>query len=74
MGAVFKEPCFDTVFDKGTFDCILVDPFNEAGDVSLNHVTKYLEEINKVMTNGGVYILLSFLDNESTSKYFKAVF
>jgi ubiquinone/menaquinone biosynthesis C-methylase UbiE len=24
MSAVFKEPCFDVVFDKGTLDCIMV--------------------------------------------------
>lgn len=24
MQDVFKEPCFDTVLDKGTFDCIMV--------------------------------------------------
>lgn len=64
---VFKEPCFDTIFDKGTFDCIL------AGDVSVNHATKYLEEMNRILTNNGTFILLSCLDMEVTHKYFKKV-
>jgi ubiquinone/menaquinone biosynthesis C-methylase UbiE len=64
---VFKEPCFDTIFDKGTFDCIL------AGDVSVNHATKYLEEMNRILTNNGTFIVLSCLDMETSHKYFKKV-
>lgn len=64
---VFKEPCFDTIFDKGTFDTIL------AGDVSVNHAMKYLEEVNRILTNNGTFILLSTLDMELTNKYFKKV-
>ena len=34
MQEVFKEPCFDTIFDKGTFDSIMVrqksDPYRLA--------------------------------------------
>lgn len=64
---VFKEPCFDTIFDKGTFDFIL------AGDVSINHATKYLEEINRILTNNGTFIVLSTLDVATTAKYFNKV-
>ena len=64
---VFKEPCFDTILDKGTFDCIL------AGDVSVNHATKYLEEINRILTNNGTFIILSCMEEGLLQKYFKKV-
>ena len=31
MQDYFKEPCFDTVFDKGTFDCIMVGVKSKGG-------------------------------------------
>ena len=39
----------------------------------MNHLTKYLEGIAKVMVPNGTYVMLSSFDNEMVSRYFEKV-
>lgn len=39
----------------------------------MNHLTKYLEGIAKVMVPNGTYVMLSSLDDEMVSRYLKKV-
>ncbi len=39
----------------------------------MNHLTKYLEGIAKVMVPNGSYVMLSSLDDEMVSRYLKKV-
>nr|BAN21077.1 conserved hypothetical protein [Riptortus pedestris] len=53
----FDKEMFTVVFDKGTFDALMPDE-NKS---TVTNVTKYLEEIDRVLRIGGRYIVVTLL-------------
>ena len=60
----FNSASFNTVIDKGTLDCVL------CGDNSVPNAEKMMQEIHRVLVPGGVYICISYGDEEHRKKYF----
>ena len=58
---------FNTVLDKGTFDCIV------CGDNSVPNAQKMMNEIFRVLAPGGHYMCVSYGDPEFRKKYFETV-
>ncbi|GJN15695.1 hypothetical protein PR202_gb02631 [Eleusine coracana subsp. coracana] len=52
----FQSGSFDAVIDKGTLDSIM------CGQNSQENATKMLEEVNRILTETGVYILITYGD------------
>lgn len=70
----FEDEMFNVVIDKGTLDSILVIIFltvSKCANPSMNHVTKYLNEVDKVLELGGAYILITFGDPEIRAHFLK---
>jgi len=55
---------FNTIIDKGTLDCIL------CGDNSVPNAERMMQEIYRVLLPGGVYISISYGDEEHRKKFF----
>ncbi len=60
----FKQGEFNIVIDKGTLDSIL------CGDNSEPNALKMLSEIYRVLSPNGIYICISYGDEEHRFKYF----
>lgn len=56
---------FNVVLDKGTFDSVL------CGDCSESNAEKMLIEINRVLKPTGVFICISYGDEEHRREYLK---
>ncbi|TVU05069.1 hypothetical protein EJB05_48219 [Eragrostis curvula] len=52
----FQSGSFDAVIDKGTLDSLM------CGQNSQENATKMLEEVNRILTENGVYILITYGD------------
>lgn len=61
----FQNNEFDVVIDKGTLDTIL------CGDNSEANVEKMLLEINRVLKSNGVYICISYGNEEQRKDFLK---
>jgi ubiquinone/menaquinone biosynthesis C-methylase UbiE len=55
---------FNTVIDKATLDSVL------CGDNSVPNAEKMMQEIYRVLAPGGVYVCISYGDDEHRRKYF----
>lgn len=55
---------FNSVIDKGTLDCIL------CGDNSVPNAEKMMQEIYRILVPGGVYVCISYGDEEHRKKFF----
>ena len=60
----FKQGEFNVVMDKGTLDSIL------CGDNSEPNALKMLSEIYRILTPKGIYICVTYGDEEHRMKYF----
>ncbi len=60
----FKQSEFNVVVDKGTLDSIL------CGDNSEPNAIKMLSEIYRVLAPNGIYICITYGDEEHRIKYF----
>lgn len=56
---------YNVVLDKGTLDTIL------CGDNSEANVEKMLQEINRVLKSNGVYICISYGNNDQRKEFLK---
>ena len=59
-----KQGEFNVVVDKGTLDSIL------CGDNSEPNALKMLSEIHRILTPKGIYICVTYGDEEHRMKYF----
>ena len=64
----FPLGCFDLVFDKCTLDCLL------CGDNSFSKASLMMQNIYKVLKNGGVYMLVSYGMPDARIGYLKNKF
>ena len=62
-----EEQFFDCIFDKGTFDCLTCD------SESNEKVKSYLNEIDRLLTPYGTFVLISFAPEIARKRYFKEV-
>ncbi len=62
--AEFPNGEFNTVIDKGTLDSVL------CGDNSVPNAEKMMQEIYRVLCPGGVYICVTYGDEDHRRKYF----
>ncbi len=60
----FNQGEFNIIIDKGTLDSIL------CGDNSTSNVEKMLREIHRVLAPNGVYICITYGDEEHRKKIF----
>jgi ubiquinone/menaquinone biosynthesis C-methylase UbiE len=60
----FKQGEFNVVLDKGTLDSIL------CGDNSTPNAEKMLSEIHRVLAPNGIYICVTYGDEEHRKKFF----
>lgn len=60
----FSASEFKIVLDKGTLDSVL------CGDNSIPHVEKMMQEISRVLAPKGVYICITYGDEEHRKSYF----
>ncbi len=60
----FKQGEFNVILDKGTLDSIL------CGDNSTPNAEKMLSEIHKVLASNGIYICVTYGDEEHRKKFF----
>lgn len=56
---------FNAVIDKGLLDCIL------CGDDSEENCEKMLKEINRILKNNGVYMCVSYGNEDQRKEYLK---
>ncbi len=64
----FKQGEFNVIVDKGTLDSVL------CGDNSEPNAIKMLSEIYRVLTPNGIYVCVSYGDEEHRKKYFVIFF
>lgn len=64
----FKSGEFNVVVDKGTLDSVL------CGDNSVPNAEKMASEVYKVLSPGGVYICVTYGDEEHRRKFFVCLF
>jgi len=64
----FKSGEFNCVLDKGTLDSVL------CGDNSEPNAEKMLSEIHRVLAPNGVFICVTYGDEENRKKYFVSFF
>jgi len=71
----FKNGEFNVVLDKGTLDSMLVRIYLllKCGDNSLPNAEKMMSEVNRVLTPNGVYICITYGDEEHRKSYFASV-
>jgi ubiquinone/menaquinone biosynthesis C-methylase UbiE len=62
-----QNEVFDIVLDKGTFDCMM------CADTSQKHMKEYLNQIFRVLCEGGSYIMVSYGEPPSREKYLRLV-
>lgn len=61
----FPKETFNTIIDKGTFDCIV------CGDNSTPNAAKMMQEIYRILAPGGHYMVITYGDQEFRKKYFE---
>ena len=59
---------FNVVLDKGTLDSVL------CGDNSVPNAEKMMQEIHRILAPNGVYICVTYGDEEHRKKYFVSYF
>jgi ubiquinone/menaquinone biosynthesis C-methylase UbiE len=59
---------FNVVLDKGTLDSVL------CGDNSVPNAEKMMQEIYRVLTPGGVYVCITYGDEEHRKKFLVNIF
>lgn len=64
----FKQGEFNVVLDKGTLDSIL------CGDNSTPNAEKMLSEIHRVLAPNGIYICVTYGDEEHRKKFLVSYF
>jgi UDP-glucose 6-dehydrogenase len=64
----FKQGEFNVIVDKGTLDSVL------CGDNSEPNAIKMLSEVYRVLTSNGIYICITYGDEEHRLKYFVKFF
>lgn len=60
----FKQGEYNIVMDKGTLDSVL------CGDNSVPNAEKMLSEIHRVLSPNGIYICITYGDEEHRKKFF----
>jgi len=60
----FSSGEFNVVLDKGTLDSIL------CGDNSVPNAEKMMQEIYRILAPGGVYVCITYGDEEHRKKFF----
>ena len=61
----FEKGQFQAVLDKGTLDSIL------CGEDAIPIVYKYLREVDRVLSDKGIFICISYGDEEHRTNFFK---
>lgn len=64
----FSSGEYNVVLDKGTLDSIL------CGDNSVPNAEKMMQEIFRILAPGGVYVCITYGDEEHRKKFFVNLF
>lgn len=74
----FQGKMFDMIIDKGTFDSIMVcysflgfGANRQCADTSLTHMNKYLDGVDKCLTEGGTFVIMSYGEPKYRDKYLR---